>query len=66
MSAKVKPNPYGGRGWIGYCSEHSETIAGPMTAVDLWADVHNEQHHSEAPVNVGADDTIERESEVAE
>ena len=47
MSAKVKPNPYGGLGWIGYCPEHSSTIAGGMADVDLWADVHNEEHHKE-------------------
>jgi hypothetical protein len=45
VSAKVKPNPYGG--WIGYCPEHNETIAGSMATVDLWADMHNAQDHQE-------------------
>lgn len=46
MSAKVKPGTFGG--WVGVCSEHNESIAGTMAGVDLWADVHNEEHHKKA------------------
>lgn len=45
MSAKVKNNPSGG--WIGHCTECNETIAGPASMVDLWADVHNDDNHRE-------------------
>lgn len=45
MSAKVKPNPFGG--WIGYCDECNETIAGHTSMVDLWADVHNDDNHKD-------------------
>lgn len=47
MSAKVKPNPNGGRAWVAYCPEHSAHMVGTMAQADLWADVHNDENHPE-------------------
>jgi len=46
MSAKVKPAV--GPGWLAACEECDDSQHGTMSVVDLWADVHNDDNHSEA------------------
>jgi hypothetical protein len=45
MSAKVDLNSWGQ--WVGVCKDCKATISGLMSGVDLWADVHNQENHSE-------------------
>lgn len=45
MSAKVKPGAFDG--WVAFCRDCKESVAGGMAAVDMWADIHNEQVHAE-------------------